>query len=62
MNLCPKVRDATCVPTARIAKAGKFAINASRMSVEKFCFNQSLSPMYLATNETNLGLPSNFAL
>ena len=38
MNLCPKGRDATCVPTARIEKAGKCAINARGMSVENILF------------------------
>ena len=38
MNLCPKGRDATCVHTPRIEKAGKCAINARGMSVKNILF------------------------
>ena len=59
----PKRKRCYMCPHSKDKKAGKCAINARGMSLENILFQpKSVSHVLIATNETNLCLPSNFAL
>ena len=59
----PKRKRCYMCPHSKDRKSRQVCHKCQRKCLWRtFCFNQNLSPMYLATNETNLCFPSNFAL